>query len=65
LKVKLRQIMAGPDGTYDAGQEVDLPDAMAVELISTHQADPVDPIPAEVAVAKTRGARTATLPASK
>lgn len=33
MKVKLLTLMAGPDGTYNAGQIIDMTEAQAKELI--------------------------------
>lgn len=33
MKIKLLTLMAGPAGTYNAGQVIDMPEAQAEELI--------------------------------
>lgn len=33
MKLKLLTLMAGPDGTYNAGQIIDMPEVQAKELI--------------------------------
>lgn len=43
MRVKLNTIMAGPDGSHDAGSIVDLPDARARDLIARGFAVAVDP----------------------
>lgn len=50
MRVRLRTIMAGPAGTGQPGQVVDLPDGQAEELLRSHQAVPAEQ-PTERAVA--------------
>lgn len=43
MKVKLTSIMAGPEGSHDAGTVLDLPDKQAKELIEGRYAVAYDP----------------------
>lgn len=44
MKIRMRTTMAGPGGTYMAGQIADLPDKQAQELLDLNYAEPVEPI---------------------
>lgn len=44
MKVKLKTIMAGPEGTAQPGQVVDVPEGEARYLVETNQAEAVDPM---------------------
>jgi hypothetical protein len=57
MKVKLRTIMAGPDGTADAGSVLELDDDFAKELIKAGFAESLE-APAERAEKPKRGQTT-------
>ena len=42
MRVKLAQIMAGPEGVWPAGEIIDLPDEQALELCISGQASEVE-----------------------
>lgn len=65
MKVKLRQIAAGPEGVHDAGDVVDLPQKDAVALVHAGQADAIDPMPAERADLAARGETTESKAAAR
>ena len=44
MKVKLKTIMAGPNGCHSAGSIVDVPEGEARYLVETNQAEAVDAI---------------------
>lgn len=41
MKVRMTTLAAGPQGVWPAGQEVEIPDAQAVQLIEAGYAEPV------------------------
>ena len=49
MKIRMKTIMAGPDGVVLAGQIVDLPAAKAIELLNGGYAHAVDPPATETA----------------
>jgi hypothetical protein len=61
MRVRMREIMSGPDGTVHPGQETEVPDAVGEQLIKNRFAEAVP----EVATEALEGTETARQPEPK
>jgi len=64
MKVRMRTVMAGPDGVADAGAVIEVPVAMARGLVSGGYAEALGEFPPEAAVVKGGREKAVKPPAS-
>ena len=62
MRVRMRTVMAGPDGVADAGAVIEVPAAMARGLVSGGYAEALEQFPPEAATVK--GGREKAMKAS-
>ena len=48
MRIRMNQLAAGPDGTFEVGREYDVPDRTAAEMIRGRYADAVGPVPKHI-----------------